>query len=154
MTNLAMTKTALRIALTFAVAVAINFFWEVTQMPLYAGQGSIANVAVHCIAPSLGDGIIVLMIFGVGRVFLHRSDWPDQPRVSGYMLMLLSGFTLAVFIEWVAVYILGRWSYTVAMPLLLGSGIGVIPILQMLVLPPVIFKIAARLLDVIASLSA
>ena len=70
------------------------------------------------------------------------------------MLMLMSGFTLAMLIEWGAVHVLGRWSYAANMPLLPGLGIGVVPILQMLVLPPVIFKVTARSLDVIASLSA
>ena len=154
MTNRAMTKTAPRIAIIFVVAAAINFLWEVAQMPFFAGQGSFFDAATHCMIPSLGDGIIVLMIYGIGWLFLRRSDWSDRPRVSGYMLMLLSGFALAMLIEWGAVYVLGRWTYAANMPLLPGLGVGVIPILQMLVLPPVIFKVTARSLDVIASLSA
>lgn len=154
MTNHAMTKTASRIVITFVVAAAINFLWEVAQMPFYAWQGSFFDAAAHCVLPSLGDGIIVLTIYGIGRLFLCRSDWSDQPKVSGYMVMILSGFTLAMLIEWGGVYILGRWSYAANMPLLPGLGIGVIPILQMLVLPPVIFKVTARSFEVISSLSA
>ena len=146
--------TALRIAIIFVVAAAINFLWEVAQMPFYAGQGSFFDAAAHCVIPSLGDGIIVLMIYGIGWLFLRQSDWSDRPGVWGYMLMLLSGFILAMLIEWGAVYVLGRWSYAANMPLLPGLGIGVIPILQMLILPPVIFKVTARSLDVIESLSA
>ena len=131
----------------FMVAVVLNYFWEVEQMPLYVGQGSFLDFAVHCIIPSFGDGIIVLFIFGGGWLLLHRSDWSDRPGVSGYALMLLSGFTFAVFIEWGAVYVLGHWSYTANMPQLPGLGIGVTPILQMLVLPPLIFKVTVWLLD-------
>jgi hypothetical protein len=142
-----MLKIAPRIVIMFAVAVVLNYVWEVAQMPLYVGQGDFLDVAAHCIIPSLGDGIIVLVIFGVGWLFLRRPDWSDRPAISGYALMLLCGFTLAVFIEWGAVVILGRWSYSANMPQLPSLGIGVTPILQMLILPPVIFKLTVWLLN-------
>ena len=141
-----MTKTAFRIVILFVVAAAVNFLWEVAQMPFYAWQGSFFAAAAHCVLPSLGDGIIVLIIYGVGWFVLRRSDWSDRPRVLGYMLMLLSGFALAMLVEWGGVHVLNRWSYAANMPLLPGWGIGVIPILQMLILPPIIFKVTARLL--------
>ena len=147
MTNCAMTKTASRIVILFVVAAAVNFLWEVAQMPFYAWQGSVFAAAAHCILPSLGDGIMVLMTYAVGWLVLRRSDWSDRPRALGYMLMLLSGFTSAMLVEWGGVHVLGRWSYAANMPLLPGWGIGVLPILQMLVLPPIIFKVTARLLE-------
>ena len=147
MTNCAMTKTAYRIAILFVVAAAINFLWEVAQMPFYAWQGSFFDAAAHCVLPSLGDGFMVLMIYAIGWLVLRRSDWSDRPSVPSYILMLLSGFTLAMLVEWGGVHVLGRWSYAANMPLLPGWGIGVIPILQMLVLPPIIFKVTARLLE-------
>ena len=147
MTYCAMTKIASRIAILFVVAAAINFLWEVAQMPFYAWQGGFFDAAAHCAIPSLGDGIIVLMIYAIGWLCLSRSDWSDRPRVLGYMLMLLSGFILAMLVEWSGVHVLGRWSYAANMPLLPSWGIGVIPILQMLVLPPIIFKVTARLLE-------
>ena len=112
-------------------------------MPLYEVEGGLLEFAVHCIVPSIGNGIIVLMIFSVGLMVLRRSDWSDQPGVPGYALMLFCGFVIAVVIEWGAVYVIDRWSYTANMPQLPGLGVGVIPIMQMLVLPPIIFKITA-----------
>jgi len=46
-------------------------------------------------------------------------------------------------VEWVGVHVLGRWQYTETMPVVPGLGVGVIPIAQMLLLPPLIFRIAA-----------
>lgn len=130
-----------RLAALFVFSVLLNFPWEVAQMPLYVEEGSWYEFALHCIVPSLGDGIIVMLIFCVGWRARRRSDWADQPDGASYALMLVTGFSIAVVVEWLGFYGLKRWSYTASMPLLPGLGIGVVPILQMLILPPLIFRI-------------
>jgi hypothetical protein len=60
-------------------------------------------------------------------------------------MMLTTGFLLAVLVEWVGVHVLGRWRYTDTMPVVPGLGVGVIPIAQMLLLPPLIFRIVVVL---------
>lgn len=132
-----------RTAAIFFIAVLLNYVWEVAQAPLYAGQGSLAESAVHCIIPSLGDGIIVLAIFGIQVLVLRRWDWSDRPGLRGYALLLVSGFTIATGIEWGAMHVLDRWQYAASMPRIPGLGVGVSPVLQMLVLPPVVFKLSA-----------
>ena len=92
-------------------------------------------------------GFIVLMIFGVGWLALRRMDWFVRPGVAGYALMFATGLVIAVIIEWGAVYVLDRWRYTASMPILPGLGVGLSPVLQMLLLPPVIFKLTAWWLD-------
>ena len=124
----------------FIVAVLLNYLWELAQAPLYVGMERY-NTAVfwHCFVASLGDGIMTLIIATTGRVILRRWDWFEQPGASGYLVMLATGLVLAVFVEAVALQLLGRWQYTVTMPTVLG--IGVVPIAQMLLLPPLIFRI-------------
>lgn len=130
-----------RLAALFVISVLLNFPWEVAQMPLYAEEVNWFEFALHCIIPSLGDGLIVMLIFCVGWVARDRLDWADQPGWANYALMLVTGFGVAVLVEWVGFYGLNRWSYTVDMPLLPGLNIGVVPVLQMLILPPIIFRI-------------
>ncbi len=60
-----MAKLLLIAATLFVVSVPLNFLWEVAQMPLYVEEGDLLEFAVHCVVPSLGDGLIVLIIFGV-----------------------------------------------------------------------------------------
>ena len=134
-------KLALRLAALFVISVLLNFPWEVAQMPLYVEGGSWFEFALHCIVPSLGDGLIVMLIFCVGWVARRRSDWADQPGPAGYVLMLITGFSIAVIVEWMGFYVIKRWSYTSSMPLLPGLGIGIVPVLQMLILPPIIFRL-------------
>lgn len=85
----------------------------------------------------------MLIITASGRVILRWWDWFEQPVASGYLVMLATGLVLAVLVESVALYLLGRWQYTVMMPTVLG--IGVVPIAQMLLLPPLIFRIVVGL---------
>ena len=59
--------------------------------------------------------------------------------------MLTTGFFMAVMVEWLGVRILRRWEYSEKMPMLPALSIGLIPIAQMLFLPPLIFRIVAVL---------
>lgn len=131
----------LRLTALFVISVLLNFPWEVAQMPLYVVEVNWLEFARHCIIPSLGDGLIVLLIFSVGWVGRGRPDWTDAPGWVGYALMLITGFAIAVIVEWVALHGLNRWSYTDNMPLMPGLGVGVTPVLQMLILPPLIFRV-------------
>jgi len=124
----------------YIVAVFLNYLWELAQAPLYVGlERYNAAVFWHCFLASLGDGIMVLIITAAGRITLDRWDWFNRPRLSAYLVMLTMGLVLAVLVESVALQLMGRWQYTVKMPTVLG--IGVVPIAQMILLPPLIFRI-------------
>lgn len=120
----------------FIVAVAVNYLWELAQAPLYVGM-EIYNSAVfrHCFVASLGDGLMVLLIVAAGGITLRQQNWFQQPVVSGYLVMLTTGFVMAVIVEWLGVHILRRWEYREKIPMLPGLSIGLIPIAQMLFLP-------------------
>ena len=50
---------------------------------------------------------------------------------------------LGVTVEWVAVHVLQRWAYAARMPRVPWLDVGLIPVAQMLVLPPLIFRLVA-----------
>ena len=58
--------------------------------------------------------------------------------------MLFRSLVIGITIEWIAVHLLGRWMYTAWMPRVPGLAVGLVPVLQMLMLPPLIFHLAAR----------
>jgi hypothetical protein len=128
----------------FVVAVLANYLWELAQAPLYVGMESFRAVWWHCFIASLGDGLLVLGIFATGWVVLRRYRWFIHPGVAGYAVMVGAGLVIGVTIEWVAVHILVRWMYTAWMPRVPGLAVGLVPLLQMLVLPPFIFHLVAR----------
>ena len=131
----------------FVVSVVLNYFWEIGQAFLFVGMDGWETIWWHCFVASLGDGLIVWTIHAAGWIIFRRSDWFVAPQLKGYGVMLMTGLILDVAVEWLAVHVLQRWSYTVDMPVLpviTGVNIGITPLLQMLILPPVIFYIVAR----------
>jgi len=131
------------LAVIFVVTVLFNYPWELAQSPLYVGMESFSAVWWHCFVASLGDGLLVLLIFTAGWGALWRQDWFMQPGIRGYVLMLATGLAIGVGIEWVAVHVAGRWMYTPRMLLVPGLGVGIVPITQMFLLPPLIFRVVA-----------
>lgn len=129
----------------FVVAVLFNYPWELAQSPLYVGTKDFGAMWWHCFVASLGDGVLVLLIFAAGWAALQRREWFVHPGVRGYAMMLAAGLAIGVGIEWVAVHLAGRWAYAPRMPLVPGLGVGMVPVTQMLVLPPVIFRVVSAL---------
>ena len=129
----------------FAAAGALNFPWEMAQMRLYASTGSWLQDSAGCLRASLGDGGMVLIIYAAGALLFRRLDWSRKPRVSGYAVMLTMGAVLAAAFEMAALDS-GRWVYGPSMPRLpMTAGLGLLPILQMVILPPIIFKVVSAL---------
>ncbi len=133
-----------QVLLIFIVAVTLNYLWELAQAPLYVGLENWNSVWWHCFVAALGDGILVLLIFVVGWITFRRFHWYVHPNSRALAVTLVTGLFISIGIEWGAIKMLGRWAYTADMPLLPGLDVGLVPVLQMLLLPPAIFRIAAR----------
>ncbi len=127
----------------FAIASAVNFLWEMAQMRLYVGAGPWLQQTTACATASLGDGGMVLAIFATGALVCRRLTWYRRPEWLGYVVMVTSGALLAAAFEMSALRG-GRWVYSSSMPRLpFLASLGLLPILQMIVLPPIVFRIAA-----------
>ena len=125
----------------------LNLAWEAFQIPLYtiwteASAGSIAFAIFHC---TLGDVLIgsasLALALILGREGLV-AQWHWR-RIVALMLVLGPGYTM--FSEWLNT-VLFRWSYSELMPTLSLAGIeiGVSPLLQWLVIPPLALSLARR----------
>lgn len=143
----AQSSTWRALAAIYVIAVVFNLVWELAQAPLYIGMNDFRQSWRVCLLATLGDGLLLLLIFAVGWLVLWRRDWFVRPGVRGYALMIVTGFVIAVGIELAAVYVMGRWEYTKQMPLVPGLGIGLTPVAQMLVLPPLIFRVVTVWLE-------
>lgn len=128
--------------LVFIVAVLVNLPWELAQI----GLGLFADISrremVFCLTCSLGDGVLVLLILGAGRLMFGTLDWFVRAGFREYVLMISVGAGLAITIELVALSG-GVWQYERPMPLLPGARVGLFPVLQMMLLPPIIFRLVA-----------
>ncbi|HJT20158.1 MAG TPA: hypothetical protein VJ746_06790 [Nitrospira sp.] len=128
----------------FIVAALVNAPWEVAQSGLYVEQDGGSIAWWHCAFMGLGDGVLVLGIFFIGRIVLGRLEWFEHPGLKGYATMLVSGLAISVATEWMMVYVAHRWGYTESMPLIPGLGVGITPIAQMLILPPFVFWVVGK----------
>ena len=118
----------------------MNYPWELVQSRLYRGIDG-AMPWWHCFVASTGDGAMVVLIYVVGLTVLGRRDWFMRPQFAGYAVMVATGLSLAVIVERFALST-GRWEYRSSMPILPGFDVGLVPVLQMLLLPPLIFRLA------------
>lgn len=83
-------------------------------------------------------------ICAVGAVVFRDFEWFRRPSTKGSALTVVVGFAIASIVEWMAVYRLRRWTYGPSMPILEPLGVGMFPILQLILLPSLIFFAASR----------
>ena len=125
-----------------------NLAWETAQLPLYtlwseASAGTIAFSIAHCTAGDIAIGaaaLVMVLILGRERAL---SQWRWR-RIA--VRTALAGAAYTVFSEWSNTAILGSWAYSDLMPVLKVAGvdIGLSPLVQWLVLPPLALVLAGR----------
>ena len=126
-----------RAGLWSALAFALNLTWEIAHLRLYtlwasADALSVAWAVFHC---TLGDVAIALAMFALAAIMLGAKDWPASRPWIGGAIVVTGALAYTVWSEWYNVYRAGSWSYTESMPLVFGIGLS--PLLQWLILPPV-----------------
>ena len=134
-----------RLTVLFGLAVVVNYPWERAQSSLYLTKDGTAIPWWHCMLASFGDGLLVLLIFWAGLVVFGQRAWFEHPGFRGYLLMAVTGLVLIIPLEWLMISRMEWWSYTAQMPLMPGIAVGVSPVAQMLVLPPLIWVSSASL---------
>lgn len=130
-------RTALPEVWVGVMGFVLNAIWEFAQSSLYAdhGQGAayVLWTRLHC---TLGDVLILLASFWVTSIALRSRQWPLRHPLAGGALFALLGLAYTIWSEWINTGVRGVWEYTPSMPTI--AGIGITPILQWLVLPPLI----------------
>ena len=120
----------------FLIAVPLNVIWEIAQIGAYDfPETSLMAVVIGCFVPSLGDGLMTLIIYWSGWLLFRDWGWILNPVRSGYLLMMGVGLILALLVEWNALYRTGAWGYNERMIIIPILGVGLLPLLQMMTLP-------------------
>ncbi len=123
----------MKLGRTFVIAYLLNFVWENSQMPLYAGyEGFWAHVPMHLLA-SLVDAVVTVVLLAI--VNKMKGGTPFKLCVLG-----IGGGVTALFFE-LAAQGLGMWSYSSNMPMI--GGVGLLPLMQLTILVPL-----ASLMDI------
>ena len=94
---------------------------------------TVAWALLHC---SVGDVAIALAMFALAGIVLQRADWPASRPWTGGVIVVLGAMAFTAWSEWFDVYLAGNWGYTASMPMIFGIGLA--PLVQWLLIPPVI----------------
>lgn len=122
----------------------LNLVWEVAQLPLYSfapdvPATSIAFYVVHC---TVGDGLIAAGTYVIAALATRDAAWPVNAPARGALIACMTAVSYTAWSEWRNVYVLASWAYAPAMPTL--AGIGLSPLAQWALLPPVATWLARR----------
>lgn len=133
-------KLILRIA---TIGFILNLVWENAQAPWYQGYSSFWQHFSVCFLGTLGDVVIVLLLFAAFAGVYRNWDWIRTLSWKTAVPLVLAGLAIGVIIELFALTT-GRWTYTEAMPLVPGLRVGLWPVLQMTILPGLTFFISSK----------
>ncbi len=139
------------LAAVLLVGFVLNFAWEIVQLPAFADEAGktfrlgIGASAWHCFVPTLGDIIVVGLVFMLGWAIHSRHDWIRRLGWRDVLLVSLPLILLAISVELVNVYVLHRWSYNERMPMVPLIEVGLLPTGQLALLTLVTFGIVGRI---------
>ena len=116
--------------------VALNLVWEVLQLPLYSFAPDVSRIAIaryvfHC---TLGDGGIALGVYVFVAAVLRDGVWVLRESGRAVALAVVGAVAYTAWSEWLNVYVAGNWTYAATMPTI--AGIGLSPLMQWTLLPP------------------
>lgn len=129
-----MKRTLPHIITLFLIAVALNGVWEFAHQGLYTVHGADVSM-MRLIQSILGDGIIVVLLHLLAK--------------RRYAIIALLGLLITITVEIHAVYFAHAWEYRASMPTLWGLGLS--PLLQMILLPSLSIWLTDRLFDTVGS---
>ena len=96
---------------------------------------------LFCALASVADTIMVLLIYYGFALIYKDSYWMVKPKIYQMLILIFAGAAGAVLAE-LRHLNLGTWSYSNYMPLLPGFKVGLIPVLQFMLLPGLIYFLA------------
>lgn len=122
----------------------LNLVWELFAASQYVMPGPMAaqhGISPDCVLATVGDVGITLAAYAAGSAIGTR-DWIRQPSATVIAIYLGVGLSGTAFLEYLNVTVLHRWAYGASMPTIVG--IGMLPLLQWILLPPLALALTRR----------
>lgn len=119
----------------------VNLVWENAQAFLYEGYGGFIEHFWTCLVASVVDALVILLVYLLLSLAYRDLFWPRRNSYARYAVVALIGGALAVGFE---LWALAKeeWDYAESMPLVLGVGLS--PLIQLMVLPVLTYFISLR----------
>jgi len=128
-------------------ALVVHLTWELVQCPIFFAHGTYDATWRGMLVAGLGDVGITWLIYASVAAVSRRWRWERGPwRTRQWVTLVAAAFIVSAGVEWRGLNA-GRWRYTAAMPVITGLGVGLVPVIQMILLTPLLIATTARLLD-------
>lgn len=132
----------------FVFALLLNFPWEILQAPLFEGMAEAPHwrAVQRCSVATIGDGAIMLVAFWCVAAVSRTREWLLTPTLLQVLGFAAVGLVITILIERLATVGLWPmpWSYAEAMPVAPLLGAGLSPLLQWMLLPPLVVWLVRR----------
>ena len=129
-------------------AFLLNFPWELWQAPLFEGMAATPHweAVKVCSRASVGDVVIALIAYGAVALATRDRAWYASRKTPATLGFAACGMAITAVIERLAVdgVWIQDWSYSALMPVVPGIGVGLSPLVQWLVLPPLVIWLLRR----------
>ena len=127
-------------------AFLLHFVWELWQVPFFRGMATAPHweAVQFCTRATAGDVVITLIAFWAVAAWAHSRQWMLGPNVAQVIVFVAVGLAITLGMEWLATEVLHRWAYADSMPTLPVLGTGVLPVLQWILLPPLVAWLVRR----------
>ncbi len=134
------------LVIVFILSFLLNFVWEMWQMPFFHFESENSYTAMNwmCTQASLGDGLISVLAFLVVKYRFNAPLWYRTATRWQYSIYLSVGILMTIVLEWINIYLLGRWYYADIMPVIPMINVGMVPLLQWLIVPLVLIFLLKR----------
>ena len=129
-------------------AILLNYPWEFLQVPLFDRMPDAPHweAIKSCTRATLGDAVIMLIAYGSIAAVARDRRWFVAPRAGQVALFSSVGVSITIAIERMALggLWMGGWAYASDMPIVPVIGVGLSPVLQWVVLPPLVVWFVRR----------
>tara|TARA_R110002110_G_C13450949_1_gene717067 strand:+ start:894 stop:1403 length:510 start_codon:yes stop_codon:yes gene_type:complete len=123
-----------------------HFVWEMLQVPWFIGMADAPHGSVVglCLRATGGDVLILLASFWLSSIACGNRRWLLEGVRKPAVILVVTALVVTIVLEWLATGPMERWVYADSMPIIPLLGVGLAPVLQWLLLPPLIMWLARR----------
>lgn len=124
----------------------LHFVWEFLQAPTFAGMAEMDHWdgVKLCTAATLGDVGFALTAFWITSALSRSRAWILSPSWWQIAVYVFIGVAMTSASEYYYTNISLRWTYSDLMPLVPPFGTGLSPLLQWLIIPPLVIWFTRR----------
>jgi hypothetical protein len=125
-------------------SVLLNLPWELWQIPFFGGMADVPHWkgVLECTRATAGDAVISLVCYSIVSALWKERRWIARTTQAPIATFVAAGLVITAVSELFSVRLLGRWSYSALMPEV--GGVGVLPFLQWLLIPPALICLVRR----------